>query len=143
MIALPLFGKPDILTPKTIRFFGECGGSLTLILACSVMEFAIQELESDFSQWSEKYQVNLTRMVSAFPEMLGKSYNEFKVMCVVKGEMKDDCVLVFAIPGKVISYNLKDGNLDVLRDLEAGDLRFSDDTVNGRAYRFLETLSPV
>lgn len=54
---------------------------------------------------------------------------------IVKGGKKEDYVLVLAILGKVISYNLKSKTMDVLRDL------VPDEQNNGIAYPFVETLS--
>lgn len=57
------------------------------------------------------------------------------MLSVVKGGKKEDYVLVLAILGKVISYNLKSKTMDVLRDL------VPDEQKNGIAYPFVETLS--
>lgn len=53
--------------------------------------------------------------------------------------MKEDYAMVLAIPGKVISHNLK--TTDVLRDLVTGELIRG--RVNGFGYPFVETLSLI
>lgn len=102
------------------------------------MEFPILELESENSRWIVKCKVNIRIIVSEFPEI--KDAFKCRVLSVVKIEMKEDYALVLAIPGKVISHNLKSKTTDVLRDLVTGELIRG---VNGFGYPFVETLSLV
>lgn len=143
IVMLPLPPSPRIRPNKRLMYFGECGGSLIIVRhsITSAGRFEILELESDTSGWIVKeYQVNgKTIAASALPRM--EELVNFYVLCVLKGKKKEDCTLVLAIQEKVVSYNLKCDTLDVLLDLEPGEL--IDDGVNGRAYPFLETLSPV
>ncbi|KAF7135965.1 hypothetical protein RHSIM_Rhsim08G0168000 [Rhododendron simsii] len=141
MVALPLPRRsPRILPQNRVKYFGECGGGLILIQTRSLKDtrFAILEWGSDTNRWIVKYLVKCRTIVSVFPEM---RFFEIYVLCVVKSEEKEDYKLVLAIPGKVISYNLKCNTMDVLRDLVPGALLDHDE--NCYAYPFAETLSPV
>ncbi|KAG5563859.1 hypothetical protein RHGRI_000154 [Rhododendron griersonianum] len=141
MIAIPSPTKPKILSSRKILYFGECGGRLVLAQFCSgfPMAFGLLELDKDYSGWSVKCRVDLTRLRSEFPEMhnLGYKFFGFRVLYVLKGEKEKDFVVVLAIPGRVISYKLRGKAWDVLPGL------CPSASYDGGAYPFVETLFPV
>ncbi|KAI8570222.1 hypothetical protein RHMOL_Rhmol01G0017300 [Rhododendron molle] len=145
LLSIPFVDGPEG-TGSIPRIRNSCNG----LLLCEIdsfkarsfpsMEFKILKLESDTCDWIARYWVNLETIGSAFPEM--EALFKFCVLCVVKGEMKEDYAVVLAIPGKVISYNLKCSKLDVLR--VQGELTdFDVDGCEAYAYPFVESLSPV
>ncbi|KAM5552848.1 F-box protein [Rosa sericea] len=100
----------------TQRYFGECGGCLYLIEIyqhCNT-QFEVMEMETDYSGWFVKYHVDLNPLVAALP---GQDWNAFFVLCLSREEETsqeiDDKVedsstdLLVHMPGKVISYNLR------------------------------------
>ncbi|KAF8389464.1 hypothetical protein HHK36_026159 [Tetracentron sinense] len=109
---------PEGWKERGIMYFGESQGHLHLveIYDPSATQFDVLEMESDYSKWFVKYHVNLDNLTTAYPEMVQKHLNPldsnsyvYSVLCLVSGENEEDSSsLVLHIPGKVISYNLKD-----------------------------------
>ncbi|KAG5563822.1 hypothetical protein RHGRI_000127 [Rhododendron griersonianum] len=129
-------------------YFGECGGGLILIqsrLYCP-SRLSIFELERDYSSWVFKCQVNLRALISAFPAMeSGRNdylVHGYNVLCAVKGESERGLVLFLAIPGRIVSCNLKKKTWDVLRDLVPRESEALDLNVS-YAVPFIETIFPV
>ena len=66
-------------------------------------------MQRDFD-WFVKYRGDLDFVTLIFPKMVfiqNVKYYMYHPLCLVEGEKQEEN-LVLAIPGKVISYNLKD-----------------------------------
>ncbi|XVF49411.1 hypothetical protein PTKIN_Ptkin04bG0009700 [Pterospermum kingtungense] len=111
------------------RYFREFGGRLHLILTSgkhSTRQFDVYEMEKDCSGWFVKYQVDLSELISAYPEMTLSNchpsdwdYHAFRVLAVVCKE-NEDSFMVLHITGKVISYSFKDKTHTLLHDFAPG-----------------------
>ncbi|XP_028053389.1 F-box protein At5g07610-like isoform X3 [Camellia sinensis] len=118
--------NPKILSEERVWYFGECCGHLLLVQCCD-MGFRILEMERNYCYWIEKYQVNLSPIISLFPEIERSRHmcdppiiRKIAVLCVVKGANEKDFTLVLSIPGKIVSYNLKCKTVKVLCDYRTG-----------------------
>ncbi|KAH7842919.1 hypothetical protein Vadar_010640 [Vaccinium darrowii] len=121
------------------RYFGESNGHLHLIQELS-KEFRVFEMERDYSGWFVKYHVDLGGVVPGFPVIA------HSILGVIRQENEDESFLLLNVPGKVVSYNLKDGTLKELLNLapeekigvrRAPPFRYYD------TYQYIETLAPV
>ncbi|THF96020.1 hypothetical protein TEA_027285 [Camellia sinensis var. sinensis] len=132
----PMPPYPKILSEDKILYFGECHGHLFLIQnrQSFPVGFRILEMNRDYCCWNVMYRVNLRPIIDVFPS---KIYPKFNVLCVVKGANEEDIALVLAIPGKVISYNLKSKTLKVLSK------SVDWETTWYNTHQFIESLSPV
>ncbi|KAF7134465.1 hypothetical protein RHSIM_Rhsim08G0073100 [Rhododendron simsii] len=92
MLELP--NPPKIDRVDKIRYFGECGGRLTLILTntLSAMAFRILEMEKDYWRWIVKFQVNLGPLISVFPEW-ESTIHYYSILGFVEGEKDFGLVL--------------------------------------------------
>ncbi|XP_059317551.1 F-box protein At5g07610-like isoform X2 [Lycium ferocissimum] len=147
-VAMIMPPKPQGYCSQKIRYFGEWGGHLHLILVQSLYpkKFNVLELDKDTWKWSVKYRVHLARLISAFPEMVRQTSSgtryAFSILSVIRGENIEDSVLLLTIPGKVVAYNLVRKTTKVVRELpgEVVDtLRFNHIS----AYQYTESLFPV
>uniref|UniRef100_A0A2N9GCW1 Uncharacterized protein n=1 Tax=Fagus sylvatica TaxID=28930 RepID=A0A2N9GCW1_FAGSY len=102
---------------RRFRYFGESGGHLHLveIYGPRATKFNVFEMESDYSKWFVKYEVDLDGIVATFPEMVrdyidtcDSCYYAFVIVFIVRSENEEDSKLLLHIPGKIISYNLMD-----------------------------------
>lgn len=115
-------------------YIGESDGHLQMIgytkkeklTAC----FEILEMNSDQSEWSLLYRVDLSRVRELHPEIEWPTWDtrrdEHKVIdylalspvCVIRGtrEAGKDGVLIFSIPGKIMLYDMKDQGISVTRE---------------------------
>ena len=113
-----------------LQYFGESRNHLHLIKIygpCTT-QFNIYEMESNYSSWFVKYHVNLDAIPTAFPEMIRSHldpsdwrYYLFSILSVVREANDEESYMVLHIPGKVIHYNLKDGNFKRICDLASDD----------------------
>ncbi|XP_058223802.1 F-box protein At5g07610-like [Rhododendron vialii] len=147
MIAMPNPPSPKIFSPDEILYFGECGDDLILIQSRSWCPsgFRILELERDYSGWVVKCRVNLRPLISVFPEMEWKSYNDdfdgYAVLGAVKGDNERGFALLLATPRRIISYNPMYKTWNVLRNLVPREsYEFG---MNIYAFPFMATLFPV
>ncbi|GFY80906.1 hypothetical protein Acr_01g0007150 [Actinidia rufa] len=108
---------PRILSEKQIRYFGECGGDLLLIQTrmCHAMKFRILTMDKDCSRWNVKYWVNLKPVISG---ILGITSSFFSVLSVVNGANGKDLVLVLAVTGNFVLYNVDCKTLKALPELQ-------------------------
>ncbi|XP_062019114.1 F-box protein At5g07610-like [Rosa rugosa] len=91
------------------RYFGESGGHLYLIETykhCKT-QFDVMEMERDYSGWFVKYHVDLNPLFTALP-----SSNDSVILCLSQEKEKHNeedssADLLLHMPGKVISYNLR------------------------------------
>lgn len=144
------------------RYFGESGGHLYLIDVykesstkykgqciykdCNA-QFDVMEMRRDYSGWFVKYHVDLNPVVTAFRGYYD-TFSRFYVL-FLGGEGKDEheqqqqeegsLSLLFHIPGKVISYNVKNKTFKTFVDLAIKDYFL----VGGCSYRYMETLACV
>ncbi|KAB1212101.1 hypothetical protein CJ030_MR5G001787 [Morella rubra] len=109
----------------SLEYFGESGGNLHIITANRPYgtDFTVYEMQSDKSCWFVKYRGDLDDVAEEFPRMVrGPHYAigyAYVLLCLLEGETQDDqsSNLVLVVPGKVISYNLKDNSFKQLCDL--------------------------
>ncbi|XP_004301420.1 PREDICTED: F-box protein At5g07610-like [Fragaria vesca subsp. vesca] len=141
------------------RYFGESGGHLCLIDVykdhssekylyndCNA-EFDVMEMGKDYSGWFVKYHVDLNPVVAAFRGYYDH-FSRFYVL-FLDGEGKEEQVqqqpeevsssLLFHIPGKVISYNLRSKTCKTYVDLSIKDYFL----VGGHSYSYMETLASL
>ncbi|KAJ4963108.1 hypothetical protein NE237_023047 [Protea cynaroides] len=151
---MPMPPIPDGLNERRTRYFGESHGHLHLIeiYGPCPTHFNIFEMENDYSRWFVKYHVNLDAATIAYPEMiqnyLDASYLNrfaFSILCVVRGKKEDDSFLVLHIPGRVLSYHLKDRSFKKLLDIlpKLDDVEGSLHYISESAYQHIESLSSV
>ncbi|XP_061992182.1 F-box protein At5g07610-like [Rosa rugosa] len=133
---------------RRLRYFGESGGHLHLteIHGCT-SQFQVFEMERDYSSWVPKYNVDLAPVVDAFPEMVRNcifrndsvSY-AFSLLCLQEDE--DDSLLLLHIPGKFVSYSLRNRTFKLL-----GSISKESNTALQvgcfHAYQFMESLAGV
>ncbi|GFY80905.1 hypothetical protein Acr_01g0007140 [Actinidia rufa] len=112
LVGTPLPSNPNTLPEDKICYLGECGGDLLLIQ---------------------------TRMYYAMKFRMFEMDRDFSVLGVVKSANGED-VLVLAITGNFVSYNLNSKALKTLRmlpELHPGDYHYCN------VYLFIESLYPV
>ncbi|KAJ4964050.1 hypothetical protein NE237_023989 [Protea cynaroides] len=151
---MPMPPIPDGWDERRTRYFGESHGHLHLIeiYGPCTTHFNIFEMENDYSRWFVKYRVNLDATTTAYPEMI-RNYLDvsdlnrfaFSILCVVCGKEEEDSFLVLHIPGKVLSYHLKDRSFKKLLEIlpKLGDVQSSLYYISGSAYQHIESLSSV
>ncbi|XP_057418756.1 F-box protein At5g18160-like [Lotus japonicus] len=118
-----------------VKYFGEFKGNLQMILSKSdeSLDFDILELEG-FTKWVVRYRLNLNPVVDAF------GTNIFHVLFVILQENEEDSMILFLVDSRIMSYNLKDRSLRLIR--EGGN--FVKDCGAGKSFHlYLETLSNV
>ncbi|KAL8118509.1 hypothetical protein AgCh_016147 [Apium graveolens] len=135
-------------------YFGESEDHLHFTEVCPrSTSISVYEMKSNYSEWFLKYQIDLAPISKAFPEMTGYKAFGFKynyaveLLSVVRREnFEEDSFLVLGVPGKILRYNLVDGNFDLLWDfvvdfavenVDWGDYR------QLKAWQYIETLSCV
>ncbi|XP_052196948.1 F-box protein At5g07610-like [Diospyros lotus] len=142
------------LAGKSCRFFGESNGHLHLVEVegPQTTQFQVFEMKVDYSQWFAKYRVDIGGVVAAFPEMIHSyldsgdgNYYDFSILGVHHEDDEDESLLVLNIPGKIITYNFKNGNSKELVDFApAGkDKRLMPQLGCFDIYQYSETLAPV
>ena len=138
-------------SPKMhLEYFGESSGCLHLITTRRPlgMQFTIYEMQRDKSDWIVKYNGDLSFMTIKYPKMVcGRKYRYYvyRPLCLVEEEKKEESNLVLAIPGKVISFNLKDKALKVLCDLKPA-ISFGALAITAnkfKTYQYMETLACI
>ncbi|KAK7266878.1 hypothetical protein RIF29_19539 [Crotalaria pallida] len=148
------FPMPHDIDSFYIRYFGECGGHLHIILSPNTltpMNFDILELKEDCSGWSLRFHVNLWELVEGY---YGPTYMfaPFNVICVFRQEKEENSVLVFLLGCEVICYNLSDYTLTRLTAfyplfVPSKNKHFVFDTIefnsapNFRVFQYFENLS--
>ncbi|XP_010263254.1 PREDICTED: F-box protein At5g07610-like [Nelumbo nucifera] len=128
--------------------------------------FAVLEMEKDYSGWFVKYQVDLDALIYEFPEILPFApghqidtrffpipvpFYQYSVLNLIRGgggeeeeeEEEEESWLVLHVPGKVISYSLKDKSTQLLRvssdPAKDSVLRYFWDDI----HPYIETLSCI
>ena len=104
------------------------------------MKFRILKMDKDCSRWNVKYWVNLKPVISGIPGITGRG---FSVLSVVNGANGKDLVLVLAVTGKFVSYNVDCKTLRVLPELQPAESPELGGYHYPNVYQFIERLSPV
>lgn len=94
-------------------YFGESGGDLYLTRHHrQTKTLRVLVMKEDYSTWFVKYNVELTPIARAYPEMV-KEYPDqnsgfcFSVLHIVGEKGGEDPFMILNIQGKFVSYNLK------------------------------------
>lgn len=122
-------------------YFGECGGRLLLVQLPShdATEFSILDMDRDEFCWIVKGRVDLKSLI--LPD---RSSCVISVISIVKGTMENDIAVVLYNRGKVISCNLENGKMRVIRELCSSEIdNYAPRRVNKYSIQFIESLSPV
>jgi hypothetical protein len=150
--AMPSLPSNEKWSKRRLRYFRESGGHLHLIeiYGSSTTQFQVFEMEKDYSRWIPKYQVDLAAIVDAFPEMV-RSYIDthesrfyvFSLLFVQEDE--EDSLLLLHIPGKFISYNLRDRTFKEICDFGPNSTKANTSLQIGcfHVYQFIDTLAGV
>ncbi|GKV33877.1 hypothetical protein SLEP1_g42323 [Rubroshorea leprosula] len=135
------------------RFFGASQNHLQLILGDSSYhsrELDVYEMERDYSRWFIKYRIDLNNVISAFPEMIGSSFDPldmdycaFQILAVIHTENEEGSFAVLHIPGKAISYVFKDQAFRILHDFAPGCTDIIGCLTYRVAYEYIENFSTV
>ncbi|XP_022765795.1 F-box protein At5g07610-like [Durio zibethinus] len=125
--AMPRLPLPENWNSNNFWHFMESQGHLFFIdFDCP--EYIIYEMEKDCSKWTVKYHLDINLIVmSAFPDMTeNKEISSNSVLLELKNfiylvsivEVKNEGPsLVLYVPGRFISYRLKDNTLKTLHDV--------------------------
>ncbi|XP_052180730.1 F-box protein At5g07610-like [Diospyros lotus] len=137
---------------RNFGYFGESRGHLHLVLSCGSQTALVDvfEMATDYSKWCLIYRVDFDAVLTSFLEKqldfsVPLDYCKFSVLTVLSGVSEDDLVLVVYIPGKAISYNLKDKYLEKLSDLR---MHSNDEYISSNcrwvvAHQYVESLFSV
>ncbi|GJN32006.1 hypothetical protein PR202_gb20473 [Eleusine coracana subsp. coracana] len=116
-------------------YVGESGGHLQMIGYTKKEKFAarfdILEMQEDQSEWSVLYHVDLSQVKELYPNIEWPTwdtrYHEHKIIeylalspiYVIRGTGKSgqNGVLIFSIPGKIMSYNMKDQKISMVQEV--------------------------
>ncbi|KAI8557999.1 hypothetical protein RHMOL_Rhmol04G0054800 [Rhododendron molle] len=147
-----------------LMLLGESNGHLHLIAELLTTKFQVFEMENDYSGWFVKYHVDLDGFVAAFPAIVHsylehftnvrREYYAFSRLGVIREENEDESLLLLNVPGKIVSYSLKDGTLKELLDLLPDDERYvkrlpgssnvcGPRFTNNNVFRYIESLALV
>ncbi|XP_044505729.1 F-box protein At5g07610-like [Mangifera indica] len=161
---IPMPPNVSELGEKWSWYLGASRGRLHLIEIYSPFNtiFNIYEMEKkeDFCRWVVKYQVDLSQIVTSYPEMIKNlqtdlDYYLFSTLCVVREENDDDSYLVVHLPGKIIRYNFKDKSFKKIHDFASSDSEHQGGSKNGNeqvtdfdfvgtsAFQYQESLASV
>ncbi|XP_062159187.1 F-box protein At5g07610 [Alnus glutinosa] len=149
---MPSLPGSDAWGKRRFRYFGESGGHLHLVevYGSRTTQFKVFEMARDYSRWFVKYEVDLSSIVVAFPEIVrdfldprDSCYYAFIIVFVVTNE--EEAELLLHLPGKIISYNLRDRSFKKLCELTPyhNETRSSLQFGWLDAYQYFETLAFV
>ncbi|TXG70578.1 hypothetical protein EZV62_005513 [Acer yangbiense] len=133
---------------KRLRYFDEFREHLHLVAIYGTQKFDIYEMETDYSRWFVKYQVDLNGLTIAFPKMITRGldpsdlhYYGFVILGIIREADDGESYMVSHIPGKVIRYNLNDKTFNMICDFSRYPeyLRFNWFD----SYHYIETLASI
>ncbi|KAL3834675.1 hypothetical protein ACJIZ3_009411 [Penstemon smallii] len=95
-------------------YFGESCDHLHFVETRDTqIQLKVYEMKRDYSEWFVKYQVDLSPVVSSYPEIIGHTYPIMGLICydfslfgIVSGGKEEESFLVLQIPKKVVRFNL-------------------------------------
>ncbi|MBA0604338.1 hypothetical protein Godav_017005, partial [Gossypium davidsonii] len=142
---------------RRVLYFGESRNHLHLIeiYRPPTSRFSVYEVESDYSGWFVKYNINLDPLIVAYPGMVRTywdpsdlNYYAFFIFYIVREANDEESYMVLHIPEKAIPYSLKDGSFKKICDLDANEAEYrSSPALILLAYccvgEFIQTLSPI
>ncbi|TYG60248.1 hypothetical protein ES288_D07G053000v1 [Gossypium darwinii] len=142
---------------RRVLYFGESRNHLHLIeiYRPPTSRFSVYEVESDYSGWFVKYNINLDPLIVAYPGMVRTywdpsdlNYYAFSIFYIVREANDEESYMLLHIPEKAIRYSLKDGSFKKICDLDANEAEYrSSPALILLAYccvgEFIQTLSPV
>ncbi|KAK1387348.1 F-box domain-containing protein [Heracleum sosnowskyi] len=109
--------------------------------------FNVLELDHVSQKWFVKCRVQINSLISKFPEVVEKVTTEkskyaFSILSVARREKEENSAVVMAIPGKVVSYNLKSKKFEVLSELPLQEIEL-DFLHHTFVFPFFPTLYPL
>ncbi|KAM1087433.1 hypothetical protein ACFX15_012571 [Malus domestica] len=139
---------------RRFRYFGESGGHLHLveIYGPSTTQFQVFELERDYSKWICKYQIDISPIIDAFPEMVRDYLHPhhhdslfYAFVLLFVQETEEGSSLLLHIPGKFISYNLRNKSFKEICGSGPKSTKTNTALHIGcfHAHQFIETLASV
>ncbi|CAN4102975.1 unnamed protein product [Withania somnifera] len=155
---MPSTSIPEGNNGRKIKYFGESAEKLHLIEEDVVRSTLLNvfELEKDYSKWFMKYVVDVEVLTRLFPRMV---FNEpeavdaigyqFDVLCFLDGEKEGKTMLMLSLPEKIISYDIKNMNIEELWKVQLEEVHLNMEgflVYNYKwyhAYKHIETLAPV
>jgi hypothetical protein len=126
MLTMPMPPIPEGRSERRLGYFGESGGHLCLIEIYGPITtcFDVMRMERDYSGWSVRYRVDLSRIASSFPSMVRNNVQDihrylFSILHLADRSQvgEDESSIWLHIPGTFISYNLKDGKWSKLQSI--------------------------
>lgn len=95
--------------------------------------FMVFELQSDFTEWSLKYHVNLDA-----------ESGPFSLLSYIRGEGEEDSKLLLHEPGKIKHYALQENCVKELVDFRGKEFyKGQAQSASNRTFEVIETLAPV
>ncbi|XWS58599.1 hypothetical protein CRYUN_Cryun08bG0048400 [Craigia yunnanensis] len=119
-----MLDAPEGSYSESNGFLGESWGHLLLTVTYMpfCLQFNIFEMAADYSDWFLKYRVNLETVMKGLPEINlspeEEGGNQISVLCVIRSDKEEVSKVVIFVYGKAISYDLNDGALTRLCDIE-------------------------
>lgn len=137
---------PQVSELMNYYYFGESGGHLHLVGSWirRTSFFTVFEMQKDRSGWFLKYDGEFHALPIAFPKMvLDKRYRlcVFSLVNLIRGEQEGELILVLAIPGGLVQYNVQGKTSKLLYSLPLKEDALKHLTFNAQQY--METLVPV
>ncbi|KAK3221141.1 hypothetical protein Dsin_015111 [Dipteronia sinensis] len=142
---MPMPATPIPDGGRRLMYFDESREHLHLVETYRITKFNVYEMETDYSGWFVKYQVDLDSLTIAFPEMISTHLDpsDFAILGIIREADDGESYMVFHIPGKVIRHNLNGKTFNMICDLspgrENGYLRFNWFD----AYHYIETIASI
>lgn len=118
----PMPPVPDVRKSSRFTYYGESRGHLHLVHGKFDQDnpnFKVYELKVDYSDWFPKFFINVSDILTAFPEAFLKELgccrchrrrcccNLVSILCVIRGEVEEESYALLQIPGKILQYNFK------------------------------------
>lgn len=137
---------------RRFRYFDESGGHLHLIeiYGAHTTQFKVLEMASDYAGWFVKYDVDLRGIVVSYPEMVRNFLDQrdscyFAFIIVFFRRKEEEAELLLHVPGKIVSYNLRDRSVKELCEIGPYPFENRNKLQFGwlDAYPYVETLACV
>ncbi|PPR84415.1 hypothetical protein GOBAR_AA36294 [Gossypium barbadense] len=112
---------------RRVLYFGESPNRLHLIeiYPPPTSRFSVYEVESDYSGWFVKYNIDLDPlMVRTYRDPSDLNYYVFSIFYIVREANDEESYMVLHIPEKAVRYSLKDGSFKKICDLAANEAEY-------------------